>query len=210
MKNPACLTVALGTVAEAGTHADTSYETLPSTSAADDCPTDRIHEEDVGNVEDFPIIKGIAEEVHFDTDAEDILEETHFNADEEEIVEVHFGSNEEEIVQEIDFDTDSDEMHSVADINEETNGDVGSDADYWVVENAEPEQPENPISEGIDFVDFPHVFEQIKNLRKHSTTGCGIEYFEIIRCLTEWIRKRVLYRVQNVQIHRAHIPSSEE
>ena len=60
---------------------------------------------------------------------------------------MHFESNEEEIVQEIDFD--SDEIHSVTDINEETNEDVGSDADYWVVENTEPEQPENPISEGI-------------------------------------------------------------
>ena len=59
----------------------------------------------------------------------------------------------------------------MADINEETDQDVESDADYWVVEKAEPEQPENPISEGRDVVDFPYVFEQIKNLRKHSTMG---------------------------------------
>ena len=108
-------------------HGNTSYETHPSTSAADDIPTGTIHEEDVGSF-------------------------------------------------------DCDEIHSVTDINEETDEDVGSDADYWVVETAEPEQPENPISEGIDFVDFPHVFEQIKNLRKHSTTGCGIEDFDIVRC----------------------------
>ena len=48
-------------------------------------PTDKIHEEDVGNFQDFPIIEEIVEQVHFDTDAEDILEEIHFNADEEEI-----------------------------------------------------------------------------------------------------------------------------
>ena len=158
-------------MAEAGTRAGTSYEeTLPSTSATCDSPTDRIHEEDVGHFEDIPIMEGIIEEAHFDTDAEDIEEEIHFNADEEEIVEQeHFESNEEEIAQEIDFDTYSNE-------------DVESDADYWVVETAEPEQPENPISKGIDFVDFPYIFEQIQNLGKHSTIGCGIEHFEIITC----------------------------
>ncbi|XP_076685768.1 uncharacterized protein LOC143377868 [Andrena cerasifolii] len=167
LKNTACLTVIQDTVAEAGI----SYGTHPSTSAADE------------NFEDSPIIEGIVEEVHFDTDAEDIIEEINFNADEEEIVEdVHFESNEERIVQEIDFDRDSDEIQSVRDINDETTQDVGSDADYWVVENTEPEQPENPISEGVDFVDFPYVFEQIQNLGKHSTIGCGIEHFEIIRC----------------------------
>ncbi|XP_076685833.1 uncharacterized protein LOC143377909 [Andrena cerasifolii] len=167
LKTAACLTVGRGTVAEAGTHAGTSYdESLASTSAA----YNFIHKEDVGNFQDFPIIEGIVEQVHFDTDAEEILKEIHFNADEEEIV------------QEINLDTDKDEIHSVRDINEETTQDVGSDADYWVVENAKPEQPENPISEGIDFVDFPYVFEQIKNLGKHSTIGCGIEHFEIIRC----------------------------
>ena len=171
-------------MAEAGTRAGTSYdETLPNTSAAYEFPTDKTHEADVGNFQDFPIIEGVVEHVHFDTDTEDILEEIHFNADEEEIVEqVHFESNEEEIVQEIDLNTDRDEIHSVRDTNEETNQDVESDADYWVVENAKPEQPENSLSEGIDFVDFPYVFEQIKNLRKHSTIGCGIEHFEIIRC----------------------------
>ena len=170
-KTVACLTVGQGTVAEAGTRAGTSYEeTLPSTSATCDFSTDRIHEEDVGHFEDIPIMEGIIEEAHFDTDAEDIKEEIHFNADEEEIVEQeHFESNEEEIAQEIDFDTY---------INE----DVESDADYWVVETAEPEQPENPISKGIDFVDFPYVFEQIKNLGKYSTIGCGIEHFEIVTC----------------------------
>ncbi|XP_076670283.1 uncharacterized protein LOC143369790 [Andrena cerasifolii] len=139
LKTAACLTVGQGTMAEAGTHAGTSNdETLASTSAA----YDFIHEEDVGNFQDFPIIEGIVEQVHFDTDAEDILEEIHFNAEEEEIVEqVYFESNEEEIVQEIDLDTDNDEIHSVRDINEETTQDVGSDADYWVVENAEQDSP---------------------------------------------------------------------
>ena len=60
-------------------------------------------------------------------------------------------------VEQVHFDTDRDEIHSVRDINEETNEDVGTDADYWEVETAEPEQPKNPISKGIDFVDFPHV-----------------------------------------------------
>ena len=97
-------------MAEAGTRAGTSYETLPSTSAADDCPTGKIHEEDGGNLEDFLIMEGIVEVVHFDTDAEDNEEEIHFNADEEEIIqEIDFESNEEEIIQEIDFDADCDE-----------------------------------------------------------------------------------------------------
>ncbi|XP_076671858.1 uncharacterized protein LOC143370500 [Andrena cerasifolii] len=181
LKNVACLTVNQGAVAAAGT----SYETLPNTSAADNFPTDRIYEEDAGNFEDVPIIEEIIEEVYFDTDKEEIVEEVYFDTDEEEIIEEVNFDKDEEVLKSVPEDNElpvSDEIPSVTDINEETNEDVGSNADYWVVENAESEQPKNPVLEGIDFVDFPRDFEQIKNLEKHSNTGCGIKHFEIVRC----------------------------
>ncbi|XP_054002063.1 uncharacterized protein LOC128888896 isoform X3 [Hylaeus anthracinus] len=105
----------------------------------------------------------------------EVLEEKHLNAEKKTITSVTEGNNLKI----------SGEISSVTDIVKKTEEDAENSMDddcNWMVEQAEPGQSENPISEGIDFADFAYVFEQIKNLQKHSSIGCGIEHFNIVGC----------------------------
>ncbi|XP_053994469.1 uncharacterized protein LOC128884839 isoform X3 [Hylaeus volcanicus] len=105
----------------------------------------------------------------------EVLEEKYLNAEKKTITSVTEGNNLKI----------SGEISSVTDIVKKTEEDAENSMDddcNWMVEQAEPEQSENPISGGIDFADFAYVFEQIKNLQKHSSIGCGIEHFNIVGC----------------------------
>ncbi|XP_054002060.1 uncharacterized protein LOC128888896 isoform X1 [Hylaeus anthracinus] len=153
-KKAAALGASQSTAAEPGTSSGTPYKVFIKTE----------HE----------IIDKFIEEADVAKNGE-VLEEKHLNAEKKTITSVTEGNNLKI----------SGEISSVTDIVKKTEEDAENSMDddcNWMVEQAEPGQSENPISEGIDFADFAYVFEQIKNLQKHSSIGCGIEHFNIVGC----------------------------
>lgn len=188
---------------EVDTCGGTSSGIYPSTSAKIDLPTSKMYEESVGKPEKIETNEKMMGEDKFFTGkmyGESVENAEKFEAIEEMMEEEKFvvdkmygdyvgTPKKAEVIEEMmknESYSDIEEKYELNPMDESAREeDVRSNASSecsWVVETVKPQQWEPSVFQGIDFVEFPYVFDQIIKLGKHSNIGCGVEHFKIVGC----------------------------
>nr|XP_012145670.1 PREDICTED: uncharacterized protein LOC105663106 isoform X2 [Megachile rotundata] len=171
------------------------YQSLPlnnkgSRKCSLNCfPLCKIYEDYKGKLEELKIIKGSMELIDFNEEEQREMSSINGTM---QVYAIIPKENEKDILDETqetsnlnnDYEALNQEIMSLSQetipSSQET---ISDDTDLecnWIVEKAKPQTQEQPILEGIDFVDFKYVFNQLLTLDDHSNIGCSIRHFKII------------------------------